>query len=1052
MMFKDRYLEIAEGEATNNCCTYICKDLITSEPVFVKQLKASSIGNPTAIELFKREIRALSILDHPNIIKFIDSGVNNNSPFIVTQYFNSKNLYKAILENSYEMDQKINICLKITDGIIYAHERGVIHRDLKPQNILINDRDEIKIVDFGISKIKGMLYDPSETVKDFMSIRYSAPEQLQRLEAKVESDLFSLALLIAFVFIGIEPPERRSDLPAYLDNIENIELKSLLIDLTRIDPNDRPRSAYKVKTSLAKIKSDYVCATKKLHVDFSYTSKQSLYQIGMISQIVNDTELRAVINNDITTYSGYKRKDSYFFIGKRIKYICKLSQDQKFFIVTNVESLDDQILWENEYSKGKQINYPWRIDHQTHDKSNAIEVAHILSDYEKENTFRKGNVNNKLLRNWTTLLQEEFKQIDKKKSIGTYNNIRITTIGNIELRFSHIDMELSFDDKIQLTLQDDGTQKTIGRYNGIKDEETILLIPDSGINIDNFSSKGTISIDTFQEKSNLRRFARALIDVKEHKTVNPNIPFILEDASLVEMNRIVPIDHYFQDVFSNESPNKLAVKKALSTKDIFILQGPPGTGKTTVIAEIVCQILDNDPEAKILLTSQSNAAVDNAVNKLTELLPTKCIIRIGRSDKISKSSEKLLYSNQLDQWVGKVKGKSKCNLLKSLQAKYSDISEKAINEFFDNYKLDGDFEEQVNAFFPKITDENDKKIISILAQWQKRLGKLDEFDEIFSEEASVVAATCLGIATRNVLSDIKYDWVIVDEAARATPLETLVPLVKGKKIILVGDHKQLPPVITTSLEKNKLDEIGLKKVDLQKSLFEELIETISNCAKMVLTEQYRMHPTISEMISYAFYPEEKITTSINPKDREHYLKKWENKNIIWIDTSATKDNREKDVAFSKRNSCEANIILKLLDYIVGIYKGKNSCHKISVGIISAYEAQKRLLINLINPDDKIKWGSCNLQIDNVDAFQGSEVDIVIYSVVRCNDRNEIGFLSDVRRLNVALSRGRNALFIVGNQPFIKNAYGVGGNPFSAVLQFMKLNGLKCTTEVYNDKF
>lgn len=1048
----NRYLAIAEGEVTNNCNTYICNDIITSEPVFVKQLKASSVGNPTAIELFKRETKALSILNHPNIIKFITSGLIDNSPFIVTQYFHSKNLYKAVLENDFEMDQKIDICLRVTEGIIYAHERGVIHRDLKPQNILINDSSEIKIVDFGISKIKGMLYNPSETVKDFMSIRYSAPEQLQRLEAKVESDLFSLALLIAFVFIGAEPPENRNELSKYLENIDNIELKGLLAELTQINPNDRPRSAYKVKNSLTKIKLDYVSSSKKLYVDFTHTSQTSLYNIGMISHVFNDTELRAVISNDIINYSGYKRKSRYFFIGKRIKYICKLSQDQSCFVVTNVESLDDQILLENECNKGKQINYPWKVNHKTHDQSNAIEVAQILSDFEKENTSQKGDVNNKLINSWTTLLQEEFKLIDKKKNIGSYIDINVTTIGNIELKFNHINMELNFDNKIQLTLLDSGTQKTIGKYNGIKDEQTLLIIPDSGISIDDYSHRGTISIDTVQEKSNLKKFFHALDDVKGHKTVNANIPYILEDASLVEMNKITPNDHYFQDVFNNDSPNTLAVKKALSTKDIFVLQGPPGTGKTTVITEIICQILHTDPDAKILLTSQSNAAVDHAVNKLTELLPNKYIVRIGRSEKISRSSEKLLYANQLDQWVETVKGKSKNNLLKLLQVKYSDISERSIKEFFDNYKLDGDFEEQINAIFPQVVDENVKRIILILAQWQKRLGKLDEFDEIFSEEASVVAATCLGIASRNVLGDIKYDWVIVDEAARATPLETLVPLVKGKKIILVGDHKQLPPVIKTNLEKNRLRELGLKKADLQKSLFEELIETISDRAKMVLTKQYRMHPTISEMISYAFYPEEKITTFINPNDRKHYLKKWENSNIIWIDTSNVKDSQERDIAFSKKNSCEANIILKLLDFIVGIYKNENCHHKMSIGIISAYEAHKKLLIDLINPDDKIKWGSIDLLIDNVDAFQGSEVDIVIYSVVRCNDRNEIGFLSDVRRLNVALSRGRNALFIVGNQTFIKNAHGIGGNPFSAVLQFMKSNGSKCYTEVYNGQF
>lgn len=268
---------------------------------------------------------------------------------------------------------------------------------------------------------------------------------------------------------------------------------------------------------------------------------------------------------------------------------------------------------------------------------------------------------------------------------------------------------------------------------------------------------------------------------------------------------------------------------------------------------------------------------------------------------------------------------------------------------------------------------------------------------------------------------------------------------------MVGDHKQLPPTVKTNLEKNLLKEKGLRKIDLEKSLFEELINSISDCGKMVLTQQYRMHPTISNMISYAFYPEEKLTTPINANDRNHNLK-WANRAVVWIDTTKIKNNREGELAFSKKNRSEADIILKLLEYIVKTYKTVQFEKKPKIGIISAYDAQKRLLRDLINPDDLAKWGSIELYIDNVDAFQGSEVDIAIYSVVRCNDLSEIGFLSDTRRLNVALSRGRNALFIIGNETFIANAHGIGGNPFSAVLQFIKANSSKCQMEAYNDQF
>lgn len=318
MILGNRYSVITEGDNTNTSSTYICNDLITGEPVFIKKLKASSVGDSTASELFKREIRALSILEHPNIIKYLDSGSYDNAPFIVTQHFQSKNLYQAILENDFDIDLKCEICLKIAEGIIYAHENGVIHRDIKPQNILINDNNEVKIVDFGISKIKGMLYNPSETLKEYMSVRYSAPEQLQRLEVKVESDLYALGLLVAFIFIEVEPPETKTDLVDYFENITISQIKELVTELTQSDLNQRPRSAYKVKNVLRMVKLENIALTMKIYVSFSTKSLTSLHDIGLVHSANNQAEIRAFVSEDIKNYLGYKIQNKYIFIGERI--------------------------------------------------------------------------------------------------------------------------------------------------------------------------------------------------------------------------------------------------------------------------------------------------------------------------------------------------------------------------------------------------------------------------------------------------------------------------------------------------------------------------------------------------------------------------------------------------------------------------------------------------------------------------------------------------------------------------------------------------------------
>ncbi|WP_256360221.1 ATP-binding protein [Mesobacillus boroniphilus] len=234
----------------------------------------------------------------------------------------------------------------------------------------------------------------------------------------------------------------------------------------------------------------------------------------------------------------------------------------------------------------------------------------------------------------------------------------------------------------------------------------------------------------------------------------------------------------------------------------------------------------------------------------------------------------------------------------------------------------------------------------------------------------------------------------------------------------------------------------MKTSDLEKSLFEELFEKISDEAKSVLTAQFRMHPTISNLINDVFYPTTTIEARKTAEERKHLLQ-WTPKSIVWLNTQYLEENREQESLNSYKNSSEAKVILKQLEEIEERYKGVNP--KIKVGVISGYDAQKKSLINLIKPHDQ-KWKSINIMIDNVDAFQGSETDISIYNIVRCNDQNKIGFLRDERRLNVALSRGKTCLIIVGNADFANKAKTYKGNPFADIIRFIDRHPMKCVME------
>ena len=341
------------------------------------------------------------------------------------------------------------------------------------------------------------------------------------------------------------------------------------------------------------------------------------------------------------------------------------------------------------------------------------------------------------------------------------------------------------------------------------------------------------------------------------------------------------------------------------------------------------------------------------------------------------------------------------------------------------------------------------KIEAITKEWFNRLGKDDDFAKAFLSQVSIIGATCLGIASVSYVNNLKFDWVIIDEAGRATPPELLVPTLLGKKVILVGDHMQLPPIISKTLDNDSFKDEGITKKELEESLFEYLQKSISSECKGILTDQYRMHPAIGNMISRVFYKNELISkTEIIKKN--HSLKRWKGKGVVWISTYNKQNRTEQPINISSshktyRNTCEAEIIFKLLidiDNEYGVLKLKKE-----VGIIAGYQAQKQLLKKIFESTHKDSFNNISIEIDTVDAFQGRETDIILYSIVRSNKEGKIGFLSDVRRLNVALSRARELLILVGDhKSTTKNNYVNSENPFIGVLEYIEGNRDLCILE------
>ncbi len=274
----------------------------------------------------------------------------------------------------------------------------------------------------------------------------------------------------------------------------------------------------------------------------------------------------------------------------------------------------------------------------------------------------------------------------------------------------------------------------------------------------------------------------------------------------------------------------------------------------------------------------------------------------------------------------------------------------------------------------------------------------EDIERIYMKRTNVVFSTCTGIAASDngSFADMEYDYVIIDEAAKCNMLDLLIPVTMGKKVILVGDHKQLYPMIETEGITDEITEEQIRELK-EHILFRWLYEeNIPSEYKIMLNRQYRMERTISNFVSDRFYGGNLICD----KDKENPF------SMIWIDCE---DSKEVCTNPSFQNPKEANVIILLLNRLDKEYKKGTA-----VGIICTYKAQANYIRNLMKD---MSWNNIEVECSTVDAFQGKEKHTIIFNIVRSKELNE--FVKDENRVNVAISRTQEFLFIVGNAELMK---------------------------------
>ena len=461
----------------------------------------------------------------------------------------------------------------------------------------------------------------------------------------------------------------------------------------------------------------------------------------------------------------------------------------------------------------------------------------------------------------------------------------------------------------------------------------------------------------------------------------------------------------------NDSQNE-ALRKIASAQDVAIIHGPPGTGKTTTLVQAIIHTLKK--EKQVLVCAPSNTAIDLITEKLSSNGIN--VVRVGNPARVSES----LFSHTLDSKL-------------SSHGNYKEL--KQLRKQADEYRR---LASKYKRHFGRAEREQRKAIITEAKKLENEAGHLEFYmmEDVLSS-AQVICSTLVGSA-HNILRDRKYNTVFIDEAAQALEPASWIPIIRANRVVFAGDHHQLPPTVKS---------IEAAKAGLNITLFEKCIQRQD--VAVMLSRQYRMHTHIMNFSNAQFYKggleaDEKVAEWVLKK--EHFLLGLP---LEFIDTAGCSYDEKFDVEnISLSNPDEAGLLFRHLTQVIEniVAEAPEILEDdFRIGIISPYKSQVNLLKEQMANHPFLLEYQKYININTVDGFQGQERDVMYLSMVRSNDRNEIGFLSDVRRMNVALTRAKKKLVVIGDSAtlgshaFYKNFldYIDSVNAYKSAWEFME---------------
>ena len=497
-------------------------------------------------------------------------------------------------------------------------------------------------------------------------------------------------------------------------------------------------------------------------------------------------------------------------------------------------------------------------------------------------------------------------------------------------------------------------------------DNMVVILPDAGRVIDLQHAQGQVGVQLFFDETSYKCMFDALDRVINAKG---NRLAYLRDLfySGQQAQRFTFESQRFP--WLNPTQER-AVNEVLWAKEVAVVHGPPGTGKTTTLVEAINETLMK--ESQVLVCAQSNMALDWISEQLVDRGIN--VLRIGNPTRVNDKMLGFTYERRFES-----------------HPDYPQLwaIRKAIRELRSHRK------------------RGDERFHQKFEHLKARATELEiRINSTLFDEARVVASTLVGSANR-VLEGMKFGTLFIDEAAQALEVACWIPMRRVTRVVLAGDHCQLPPMVKS---------IAALKAGLGKSLMERIVEHKPDVVTL-LKIQYRMNEKIMKFSSDWFYHGEVESA---PQTRNRGILDLDEP-IEWRDSKV--DDEEGDSgesfvgeSFGRINKAEAQLTLDTLeDYFKKIGKQRILDEHIDVGVISPYRAQVQYLRRLIRKRESFKPYRHSISVNTVDGFQGQERDIILISLVRSNDQGQIGFLNDLRRMNVAITRARMKLIILGDK-------------------------------------